>query len=231
MINPLRFLWKQFGGPQISAYCQGIFEYFKSTYDSTMDYLYKLKISTATSKHLTTIGALQGLARPIVEVQADAYTIFSTIAKPAEELYYPHDPYRKSDHGLSSLADPTYGGLFSEVDDTATFENKYISDSLFRTILKTSSSSLATPGSLAWLDDVMYGLWLQQHSYGVDAPYSFTFLYGTEAERVRRGQGDLQINMGRETYWAAAFEILAELQVLGRTLYYPNPTVYAVMDT
>lgn len=231
MINPLRFLWKQFGGPQISAFCQGIYEYFKYTYDSTMDYLYTLTISKATSKHLTTIGALQGLARPIVEVQADEYSIFSTIAQPPEDNYYPHDPYRQSEHGLSDLSDMSVGGLLSEVGDAATFANSYISDSIFRTILKASSNSEAKPGSLAWLDDVLYALWLQQHSIEREAPYLFDFIDAEEAASLRRGQGDLHINIGREIYWASAYEILAELRVLGETIYYPNPTVYAEMDT
>lgn len=231
MINPLRFLWKQLGGPQISAFCQGIYEYFKYTYDSTMDYLYTLKISTATSKHLTTIGALQGLARPIVEVQTDPYSIFSTIAQPPEDNYYPHDPYRQSEHGLSDLADMSFGGLFSEVGDTATFANSYISDSIFRTILKASSASMAKPGSLAWLDDIIYALWLQQHSTGLDAPYVFDFMDAEEAAATHRGQGDLRVNIGNEVYWAQGYEIVAELSVLGKTIYYPNPTVLAEMDT
>lgn len=231
MINPLRFLWKQLGGPQISAYCQGVFEYFKYTYDSVMDYLYQLKIANATSSHLTMIGALQGVARPIVEVAAGRWSLFSTIARPPEDRYYPHDPYDQSEHGLSDLADMSVGGLLSEIGTETTYKNQYISDPLFRIILQASSDSRAQPGSLVWLDDVMYALWEKQHLTTMDAPYTFDFMDAAEATQHNRGQGDLLVNMGREVYWSLATEILAELQVLGRTLYYPNPTVYAVMDT
>lgn len=230
MINPIRFLWKQFRGPQISAFCQGIYEYFRYTYDSTMDYLYTLKIATATSAHLTTIGALRGLARPIVDIQADNYALFSTIARPPEEAYYPHEPYVQSEHGLSSLENINFGGMLSDIGEEASFTNCYIRDSIFRRILEASSESNAKPGSLAWLDDIIYSLWTQQHSTDAQAPYLFDFMDAEEASSMHRGQGDLWINIGRELYWASATEIIAELNVLGETLYYPNPTVYAVMD-
>lgn len=230
MINPITFLWRQFNGPQIKAFCQGIWLYFKETYDWNMEYWRRLSIATANEDHITTIGALHGLARPLINIQADDFALFTTV--PPEGTYYPSIPYRESPHGLSAVNNMSYGGRFSEVGDISTFNIQKLDIAMFRTILKASVKSQAKLGSLAYLDDILWGIWCaQQGTEEVAAPYTFKILQEEDLEQYyNRACGDIVVNIGRDVYWGEYNQILAEFNLLGRTVYYPTPTLYAIAD-
>ena len=230
MINPINFLWKQLNGPQITAYCQGIYLYFKKTYDDVLEYWKNFSIATANNSHLTFLGALQGIARPKLAVTGVQFFLFSEV--PAEGTYYPHIPYTESDHGLSDIhGDVSIGGKFIDIHDDPSHHPQdiiQIPPVLFRQILKSSSESKAAKGSLAWLDDVLYGLWRLEHSEEQVPDYTFRILEEADLEQFfTRSIGDLIVNIGRDSGWTYAAEVIAELRLLGKTLYYPTPTLYA----
>ena len=66
MINPVKYFWEQFNGPQITAIVKAVYEWLKVSFDSTLDYFNGWSIKTVNGKHLTTIGILMGIGRPIL---------------------------------------------------------------------------------------------------------------------------------------------------------------------
>lgn len=227
MINFFSFWWRQLNGSQITAFFTATFNYIKSTIDTVMDYWNDFSIATATSAHLTLIGCWQGIARPLVSLANVAKFWFSEV--PEEGTYYPSVPYTESSHGLSAIDNMGVGGKFDEVDPEAGAYNQ-INASLFRAILRASSNSKGSPGSLVWLDDVLYGMWRCYNSVD-DAEYTIKMLTLEDiATMVTRSAGDLYVNIGSESKWGDTASVLAELGVLSKTLYYPTPTIYAVAN-
>lgn len=228
MIAPIDWLWKQFRGPQISAIANAIFEYFRATLDPILDYWNRFTIATANSEHLTIIGALQGIARPIVFVRDNKYFWFSQV--PEEGTYYPSVPYEESPHGLSSLDNIMVGGKFSDFESTQEGDYRLVSDALYRLILQSANTTKGEQGSLIWLDDMLYTIWKRVQP-SRNPTYSFTIL-DSESPAVTqhlRSIGDAQVDLGAERDWGEDLfaELLAEVNLLGSTIYYPNPTLYA----
>jgi hypothetical protein len=80
--------WQQLDGPIAGTIFDGIKGWFKRGFESTMDYFSKFSIETATGDHLTTIGLLMGIPRPLVydlEVE-DLWLRFRQYYEPNSDL-------------------------------------------------------------------------------------------------------------------------------------------------
>lgn len=226
MIAPINWLWKQLRGPQISAIMRAIFDYFMETVDPLLEYWNNMDIVHANTQHLTIIGALQGIARPILYVPSVDYFWFSDV--PEEGTYYPSEPYTQSLHGLSTIEDMSKGGKFAEIEeDTSEGSYKIIGNSVFRPLLQGASKSMAAQGSLEWLDDVLYELWRTVQPFA-EPTYTFTILDAEAASGANRIPGDVKVNLGNALDWGTQLfaDLVAEINLLGTTIYYPVPTLY-----
>lgn len=205
-------MWRQLNGPQISAVCKAIWLYFKDTYDEILEYFNSFSIDTATDAHLTTIGIIQNMARPFTEIStAEEFTM-------SEPYEYENDEPTSDYPSYSGFATGAAleGGLLT--DENHYISNK-ISDVIYRKILKVNSITEGRPGSLVALDDILIAL----HNSDIAPTYRFEFTNLTD--NPRNTPGDLIIEMGSVVAWQNAHEVYAEMLILGRTLYFPIPTL------
>lgn len=227
MIAPFTWLWKQFNGPQIVAVCKAIESYMRSTWETQLNYWQHLSIDTANNKHLTLIGALQGIARPLMEIEDESFFWFSAV--PEEGTYYPSVPYRQSEHGLSDVDEMSRGGKFSDMTPIVARSKNQLSEPLYRCILQSARESEAGQGSLAYIDDVLYGLYKYLNPASDEPEYKIEMLTKEQIEFMQsRSVGDIRVNLGGETQWGEYLnQIAAEVNMLGETLYFPVPTMFA----
>lgn len=228
MIPPVAWLWKQLNGPQITAVASAVFQFMKESFDNILDYWTYLTIDNATSGNLTTMGALHGIARPLMRIVDASLFWFSEV--PAENDYYPEtDPYPTSEHGFADLNNLEIGGQFASLEDVGG-KFGYISTPLYRSILKGSRDSQGALGSAVWLDDVLYSVYLGvQGTASVPPDYEIKVLQEEDLEKFfTRLQGDILVDLGAEKQWGVEFgQLVAELNLLGKTVYYPVPTLFA----
>lgn len=231
MINPISFLWKQLNGPQVSAICNAIWQYFKDTYDSILDYYYDLSIEKANNSHLTFIGLLQGLARPLTEIPeikdltfGDSYGYIDDPDNPGHKI--PDSQY-PTIYGFSALGDEqsqaAMGGHFPQ-EDAEYYQGtkRYINDYIFRALLRGNASSEGTLGSIVALDDMLYEIWKKDHPTVPLSRYQFTFCYAIDYAQ-NAAPGDIYVDLGSLIDWNYAEELQAEVKMLGKTIYYPIP--------
>lgn len=230
MLNPISFIWRQFNGPQISAICQALFNYFKKLCDENLDYFNNFTLDTANSEHLSLLGVLQGLARPLVPI-------------PDEELFWFEEPYEYTEGNgmLPELEFPGHkvpaknfpstrgfsegptaeGGVFSEEKD-ADGNYKYIPDYIFRQVLKSNTASEGQLGGLVVLDDILAGLF-QKENPGFMPIHKFTW-----NNDIHTGTpGDIHVDLGASGDWVHPYEVFAEIKELGSTIYFPIPRLFA----
>ena len=227
MINPISFLWKQLNGPQISAICNAIWQYFKDSYDNLLDYFYNLSIASANDSHLTFIGLLQGLARPLTDIPSVKYITmgeeYGYIDDPDSPGHKIPDSQYPTPYGFSELGDEqsevARGGRFP-AEDGITEGKRYISSYVFRALLAGNAASKGALGSIVALDDMLYALWKKDHPESTQSKYLFTFSYTTDETA---SPGDIFVDLGRLTDWNYAEELQAEVKMLGKTIYYPIP--------
>lgn len=230
MLNPISFIWRQFNGPQISAICQALFNYFKKLCDENLDYFNDFTLDTANSEHLSLLGVLQGLARPLVPI-------------PDEELFWFEEPYEYTEGNgmLPELEFPGHkvpvknfpslrgfaegpvseGGVFSEEKDTdGNYKN--IPDYIFRQVLKSNTASEGRLGGLVVLDDILVGLF-QKENPGFTPIHKFTW-----NNDIHTGTpGDIHVDLGVSGDWVHPYEVFAEIKELGNTIYFPIPRLFA----
>ena len=77
MILPIRYMWEQLDGPQVSALSNALFEYWKSVFDVKLDYFNNISVNTASDIHLTLLGLLSGLIRPNISEPDREYFYFT----------------------------------------------------------------------------------------------------------------------------------------------------------
>lgn len=140
MIAPINFLWKQFNGPQIIAFCRAIYNWLKNAFDPTLNYFNTFSIDTATDDHLTTIGTLMGVKRPLIDTSGAEETFQFTATKESSINGFGND-------------EKTFGGKFADVTKLEE-QNTYISDEYYRPLLKTISTGKGLPGSLILIDEI-----------------------------------------------------------------------------
>lgn len=234
MIVDFAFLWKQLNGPQITGIAKAIREFVKTSFDSILDYFNTFSIATATSEHLTLIGILQGIARPVVHLVSNSAFQFSgeyeyitdeTTGKRIPSKYYP------AAQGFTDNGDAQgkQGGRFTEEDSdtayTSDSQEGYIDKSLFRIVLNTVATSKGKVGSLVLLNDIVYNLWSSDSSI-TDTKYDIHFITTASSSRC---VGDLEVELGNKSDWNNPAQIYAILNRLGKTRYYNGSRLFGSM--
>ena len=77
MILPVKFLWEQLDGPQITAIENALFQYFTDIFDTKLDYLSTMNVDTANDSHLTFLGILANFVRPVITVPDREFFYFT----------------------------------------------------------------------------------------------------------------------------------------------------------
>lgn len=237
MIYPISFLWRQMNGPQITAIAQAIWQYFRDSFDNTLNYFNTLSISKANTDHLTLIGILQGLARPLIPIPDEQYFWFTDVYdfEPGD-MYdgtypeghtHPTSNY-PSHHGFGSNPprnDPNgVGGALQEL--TMPGQYSYLSNTLFRALVKANSASEGYLGSIVALDDMIYALWRTEHE--TTAP-GYRFSFTENRSNPNNAAGDVVLNLGVTGDWTNGYEVQAEVKLLGNTVYYPAPKLIPIL--
>lgn len=207
MISKIRWLWKQFTGPRISAFCVGITRVLSSI-DDQLTYLNNLSISTANNSHLTLIGVLMGITRPIIEVASDDYFLFTSTSG------------TDADHGFSDLATPLVGGRFSDLADAEQWWQRMLMPAtIFRPILLATANTQARPGSLIWLDEVC-------HAVNSHDEHQISFA------PTNMGPGDVQVVVGSfATLGDLATMVQGAIQGIANGVLNPDIDVEAVITS
>lgn len=235
MINPISFLWRQFSGPQITAICQALWQYFVTSFDTILDYFNAVTPTTANTQHLTLLGSLHGLSRPLIPIPDEDKFIF---VEPYDyELGYgveqstwteshmiPKDAGFPSTHGLGSLNSRNTGGVFSDLADTTGYS--HIADYIFRAFLQGSIDSEGYLGGLKTLDDMLYAAWNKDHPNTIPA---YIFRWARLDINPTYNQADVFVDLGVSGDWAQPYQIQAEIKLLGHTVYYPIPRIIPVL--
>ena len=211
MFHPFRFLWKQFNGPQITAISQAIYEYLKSIWDNTLDYFNGLSVATANSDHLTLIGLISGLTRPIIDAE-DVRTFFFT-----DGLETP------TTHGFSDADDPDVpGGVLSDLNEWQDSHKELLPTEVYRRLLLDYVTSDGERGGLTLLDNFIRDIWLL---YRRDEPNYYIRIETGIAEAAR--YGDVWIYLGPAYKWGDnAPYIDAIVDSLSNYIYAPEPRIF-----
>lgn len=213
MIVPIWYMWEQLNGPQIQGISTAIYELTKSMFDNILEYFNHLSVDTANTEHLTLLGLLSGLVRPLVYEPNSAYFLFTEDALSS----YPR--------GFSSL-DQADGGKFSPDQETVDqLQRNYLSDTYYRPLLKAWCDGDNEIGGLALLDDICEVLTRIDRGEGVQPFYQFTFMEGPDIP-TDRSPGDVYIDIGNSSQWRDPFKIYGILQGIRDTIYVPQPRLF-----
>lgn len=213
MIVPIWYMWEQLNGPQIKGISDAIYQYSKNLFDPILDYFNTLSVDNANTDHLTLMGLLSGLVRPLV-YEPDQFSFLFT-----EEAL--HDYPR----GFSSL-NSANGGKFAESAEVVSeLQRHYLNDTYYRPLLKAWCMGDNEIGGLALLDDICAVL--TQIDQGQDAElfYEFSFMEGPDIPEDR-SPGDVFIDIGNTSQWRDPFKVYGILQGIRDTIYVPQPRLY-----
>ena len=188
MIIPIKYLWEQLDGPQVTAFTTAIFEYMKSIFDDKLEYFNNISIKTANNQHLTLLGLLSGLVRPTVSEADKNYFYFSEASEHPVE------------HGFSALTNRSRGGRFVGIGVGQGTHNVSLNEAHYRALLEAWLESDGELGSLELLDTICYKL--SQLDLGDDVTpfYTFEFMSGDNVP-AGRAPGDVFIDMGTMSQW------------------------------
>lgn len=211
MFHPFRFLWKQFSGPQITAIMQSVYNYIVRMFDKLLDYYNNLSIATANSAHLTVMGMISGLLRPIIEV-SDVSAFFFT------------DGEHNYEQGFGDLdkLQTIPGGRFIDLDATYNSHKELMPTELYRSLLLDYVNDDGEIGSLKLLDNFMYNIW---KAYRKDPPnYHIEIV---EDVKVNSRYGDIWIYLGPTSDWGPFINYVSSiLSSLNGHIYAPEPRIY-----
>lgn len=215
MILPVKFLWEQLDGPQITAIENALFQYFKDIFDTKLDYLSTMNVDTANDSHLTFLGILANFVRPIITV-------------PDREFFYFTDGVEhNSAHGFAEINDRSVGGRLVGIEG-ATSEARPINTEHYRILLKAYIEGDGELGSLTLLDDICYALSVQDQPT-LAPSYRFEFMEGDNIP-IGRAPGDIYIDIGTMKDWNNPLQIYAILRGLGNSTYWPVPQLFISID-
>ena len=213
MILPVRYLWQQLDGPQITGICKAIEEYWKTIFDTKLDYFNNISIETANDAHLTLFGLLSGLIRP-------------TISEPDRDyFYFTENPETDASHGFSDLADPSIGGKFSKLDSGGGIHNVSLDTEFYRALLRAWTEGEGEIGSLMLLDDICAELTKLDIGPDVTPFYQFSFMEGDDIP-ADRAPGDVFIDMRSMEAWHNPLHVYAVLNGIGNSVYAPQPRLF-----
>lgn len=213
MITPVRYFWQQFNGPQISCVLKAVFEWLKSVFDSTLDYFNDWTTDTVNDKHLTTIGTLMGIGRPVIK-RVESTKFFFTATIHGEGGH-------NNIHGFSEIGGQV-GGRFGEVEDTGG-QIEVLQENYYRAVLKAIQTSTGEEGSLILLEDIANALNNVNNS-PIFTTYNFHWYREPEGRN-----GDVLLYMGNVTDWDRSTYVIAALQAVTRALYGPEPLLSTEM--
>lgn len=200
MIQPIQFLWKQLNGPQIVGITQAVFEWIKQSFDGILDYFKYFHISRATFSHLKVLGIINNLPLPILVKYQEAYFFFT----------YNKEISQK--RGFSSIEDRSHGGKFSSLQGHIKDEVE-IDEATYRALLETVISGPYFNRSLCYLDKVCSTL------KRTSPNASYEFIYDL------RNPGSITIDIGYEGDWKDSNTVVAILNSLANSSYYPEPII------
>lgn len=213
MILPIRYMWEQLNGPQVSALSNALFEYWKSIFDTKLDYFNKVSVSTANDVHLTLLGLLSGLVRP-------------TISEPDKDFFYfTEQPESHFSHGFSDLEDRNVGGKLTRVGATTSIHNVSLDAEYYRALLKAWVNGDGDIGSLQLLDDMCNELTKLDIGPGETPFYQFDFMEGDDIP-TDRAPGDVFIDMRSAENWNNPLHVYAVIQGIANSAYAPQPRLF-----
>ena len=215
MILPIKYMWEQLDGPQVTAIHTAVYEYWKQQFDRVLDYLNNLSVDTANDAHLTFLGILGNFIRPVITVPDRDY------------FYLTEIPYHDSTRGLASLGNRKVGGRLTSKGG-ATTEARPVNTEYYRALLKAYEQSEGELGSLVLLDDICSALAKLDNP---QSPATYTFEFMEEDIPAGRAPGDLFIDIGGMNDWNNPLQVYAVLRGLAQSSYYPLPQVYVSLDT
>lgn len=216
MILPVKFLWEQLDGPQVTAIENALFQYAKDMFDTKLDYLNSMSVNTANDSHLTFLGILANFVRPVISV-------------PDKEFFYMTETVEhNSAHGFANLNDRTVGGRFVGIEG-ATTKARPLNTEHYRTLLKAYINGAGELGGLTLLDDICYALSKQDQPL-VTPFYRFEFMEGDNIPEGR-APGDVYIDIGSLNDWNNPMQIYAILRGLGKSTYWPVPQLFISIDS
>lgn len=214
MITPVKYFWEQFNGPQITAIAKAVFEWLKDSFDRTLDYYNRWTTATVNDKHLTTVGTLMNIGRPILR-RISSTQFFFTATEQGEGGH-------GSVHGFSEVGGEI-GGRFGEVVEDVG-ENDILQTNYYRALLLAVQKSEGQAGSLTLLDDIAYAMNNVNNS-PIFTYYDFSY-YDSETGR----NGDVRLHMGNVTDWERGTYVVAALEAVVNTLYKPEPSIFVEMS-
>lgn len=214
MVLPVRYLWEQLDGPQVSGLSDALFEYWKSVFDDKLEYFNNISVATATDIHLTLLGLLAGLVRPTIS-EADTDFFYFT--------EYPEHPFQ---HGFSDLEHPEQGGgKLSRLDSGISSHNVSLDGEHYRALLRAWINGEGDIGSLQLLDDMCNEL--SKLDLGNVTPfYQFYFMEQGPDLPADRAPGDVYIDMRGINSWNNPTHIYAVIQGIANTAYAPQPRIF-----
>lgn len=191
MLRPLRFLWRQFNGPQVSAICTAVFRYMQKQFNETIDYFRHFSITTATGDHLTLIGACMGVVRPLVPVFNEELFLFT------------RDYGENSERGFADLENRAVGGIFTDLEDDVRRTRYLCPTEMYRKILLGALHSQARIQSLTCIDTIISDVWDSLHP---NEPSPVTFRFYDVGETPNRTSGDIDVSIGTMAQWGGSDE-------------------------
>lgn len=212
MILPIQYLWKQLDGPQVTGIAKAIEEYWKNLFDRKFDYFNNFSVETANNDHLTLLGLLSGLIRPV-------------IMEPDMDYFYFTENYENPVvHGFSDLENLSQGGRFSKVDVQGV-HNVSLDEEHYRALLRAWTTGEGEIGSLMLLDDICNELTKTDLGPDVTPFYEFDFMAGDDIP-TDRAPGDVFVDMRSMADWANPLHIYAVLRGIGDSAYAPQPRLF-----
>lgn len=211
MITPVKYFWEQFNGPQITAICKAIFEWLKLLFDRTLNYFNGWNINTVNSYHLTTVGILMGIGRPILPPVTTTQFFFTRTSPGGGNQH-------NNVHGFSEIGGDV-GGRFEDVTIISR-EKDFLQDNYYRALLKAIQESEGEAGSLTLLDDICKAI-NDVNNTPLFVNYEFSYY-----ERPEGRPGDVRLFMGRVTDWEIWNYAKTAITAVTEVLYKPEPTVF-----
>ena len=212
MILPIQYLWKQLDGPQVTGITKAIEEYWKQLFDQKFDYFNNLSVNTANNDHLTLLGLLSGLVRPVIQEPDATY------------FYFTENAEHPVDHGFSDLQSLEIGGRFSKIDVKGV-HNVSLDEEHYRALLRAWTTGEGEIGSLELLDDICAELTKVDIGPDVTPFYRFDFMEGDDIPSDR-APGDVFIDMRSMTDWRNPLHVYAVLRGIGDSVYAPQPRLF-----
>lgn len=191
-LKPLRFLWKQMCGSQVTAIMTAIFRHMQNVFNSQISYLSTFSIATATDSHLTFIGTLSGIIRPIITVADLSNFIFT------------FEPEHDVEYGVSAAPGPGQtGGKFTDLyDDMRHWTSELCPAEYFRQILLTCSKTNAEPMSPLFLSEFLDHLFDSLFPVGNRPVYSFYWFDEVYPDSSITKE-DMRLDLGEISAWGS----------------------------